>query len=552
MAKGRPRSVAMEATVSAIADAGHAHIAGLGGVNAMQQMLIPAAQYLRMSTEHQQYSIDNQEVAIRHYASENGFLVVRSYRDAGRSGLILKERDGLIRLLSDVARGEQSFKAILVYDISRWGRFQDADEAAYYEFICKKAGYPVHYCAELFHNDNAMPNVIMKALKRVMASEYSRELSHKVFDAEKAMVKRGFWMGSQPGYGLQRILYSASGEPKQILKAGERKNIKEDRTRLIPGPPEEVAWVREIYRMFVEEKKSSVYIAKFLNAKGITKRGTCWDNQSVLKILKHEKYTGSLVWGRWTQTLRTRSVPVPRERWTMVPNVFDPIVDRKTFDKAQQTLRDLFPHHFSDKQLISKLRPLLARKQKLCAKIINQCRYVPSADYYIKRFGSLKRLYALVGYKRRTTNQTREKTRRRVTELHEEMVRRLTKLFGGRFKVVRDRKKVRPRILRFSNGLRLSIVICLAEQTVLGDKRWIFQSCSAKRHGFMTLLCRCNPANTRVRDFYLMPTVANLTICALLKDGDTRLSSGRKLRGLGELPRIMSHLIGPDPKMERT
>jgi DNA invertase Pin-like site-specific DNA recombinase len=201
----------------------------------MQRMLVPVAQYLRMSTEHQQYSIDNQEVAIRQYASDNGFLVVRSYTDAGRSGLILKERDGLIHLLSDVARGEQCFKAILVYDISRWGRFQDADEAAYYEFLCKKAGYPIHYCAELFRNDNAMPNVIMKALKRVMASEYSRELSQKVFDAEKGMVKRGFWMGAQPGYALQRILHSASGEPTQILKPGQRKNIKEDRTRLIPG-----------------------------------------------------------------------------------------------------------------------------------------------------------------------------------------------------------------------------------------------------------------------------------------------------------------------------
>ena len=104
--------------------------------------------------------------------------------------------------MSDVARGEKSFNAILVYDISRWGRFQDADEAAYYEFLCKKVGYHVHYCAELFHNDNAMPNVIMKALKRVMASEYSRELSHKVFDAEREMVKRGFWAGSQPGYGV--------------------------------------------------------------------------------------------------------------------------------------------------------------------------------------------------------------------------------------------------------------------------------------------------------------------------------------------------------------
>jgi len=157
-------------------------------VEMLNETGVPVAQYLRMSTEHQQYSIDNQGIAIGHYADQNGFRVVSSYVDAGKSGLVLKKRDGLIKLLNDVSRGEQSFKAILVYDISRWGRFQDADEAAYYEFICKKAGYPIHYCAELFRNDNAMPNVIMKALKRVMASEYSRELSLKVYEAERASV----------------------------------------------------------------------------------------------------------------------------------------------------------------------------------------------------------------------------------------------------------------------------------------------------------------------------------------------------------------------------
>ncbi|MEO6246527.1 MAG: hypothetical protein ABIQ12_13930 [Opitutaceae bacterium] len=26
------------------------------------------------------------------------------------------------------------------YDVSRWGRFQDADESGYYEYICKRAG----------------------------------------------------------------------------------------------------------------------------------------------------------------------------------------------------------------------------------------------------------------------------------------------------------------------------------------------------------------------------------------------------------------------------
>jgi DNA invertase Pin-like site-specific DNA recombinase len=37
---------------------------------------------------------------------------------------------------------------VLVYDVSRWGRFQDIDESAHYEFVCKQAGIKVAYCAE--------------------------------------------------------------------------------------------------------------------------------------------------------------------------------------------------------------------------------------------------------------------------------------------------------------------------------------------------------------------------------------------------------------------
>ena len=93
---------------------------------------IPAAQYLRMSTDHQRYSLDNQSAAIGVYATRTGFVVTQTYSDAGKSGLVLKKREGLRQLLNDVMTGKQTYKAILVYDVSRWGRFQDADEAARY------------------------------------------------------------------------------------------------------------------------------------------------------------------------------------------------------------------------------------------------------------------------------------------------------------------------------------------------------------------------------------------------------------------------------------
>ncbi|MGI3186908.1 recombinase family protein, partial [Nioella aestuarii] len=138
-----------------------------------------AAQYVRMSTEHQRYSTENQSDSIAHYAEQRGIEIVRTYSDEGKSGLRIQGRDGLKQLIDDIQLGRADFEAVLVYDISRWGRFQDADESAYYEYICKRAGISVIYCAEQFENDGSPVSTIVKGVKRAMAGEYSRELSQR-------------------------------------------------------------------------------------------------------------------------------------------------------------------------------------------------------------------------------------------------------------------------------------------------------------------------------------------------------------------------------------
>ena len=109
-----------------------------------------AVEYVRMSTDHHKYSTENQSDAIRKYATERGLELVRSYADAGKSGLRIEGRKALQQLIQDVQDGTADFEVILVYDVSRWGRFQDADESAYYECICRRANKQVEYCAPGF------------------------------------------------------------------------------------------------------------------------------------------------------------------------------------------------------------------------------------------------------------------------------------------------------------------------------------------------------------------------------------------------------------------
>src|SRR3546814_10626614 len=89
-----------------------------------------------------------QSEIIAQYAARRGFEIVKTYEDSGKSGLRLDGRLSLQQLIADVRGGQTDFKAILVYDVSRWGRFQDADESAYYEFICREAGIAVQYRSE--------------------------------------------------------------------------------------------------------------------------------------------------------------------------------------------------------------------------------------------------------------------------------------------------------------------------------------------------------------------------------------------------------------------
>ena len=270
---------------------------------------VRAAEYVRMSTDHQRYSTENQADAIRDYAKQRGLTIVRTYADHGKSGLSMAGRDALQLMLDDVREGRADFSTILVYDVSRWGRFQDADESAYYEYVCRRAGIRVQYCAEQFENDGSPISTIVKGVKRAMAGEYSRELSTKVFAGQCRLIELGFRQGGPAGYGLRRRLIDGGGLAKGELARGEQKSIQTDRVVLMPGPIDEVETVRWIYRTFVEEGRPERDIADTLNARGsLSDLGRPWTRATIHQMLINEKYTGDNVWNRVSSKLHGKRV----------------------------------------------------------------------------------------------------------------------------------------------------------------------------------------------------------------------------------------------------
>jgi hypothetical protein len=97
----------------------------------------------------------------------------------------------------------------------------------------------VCYCAEEFDNDGSVIASIVKNLKRVMAAEYSTELSVKVHAGACRGASMGFKQGGAVGYGLQRELVDEERHSRGVLSKGQRKHLTTDRILLRPGTAQE-------------------------------------------------------------------------------------------------------------------------------------------------------------------------------------------------------------------------------------------------------------------------------------------------------------------------
>ncbi|MBI1372489.1 MAG: recombinase family protein [Phycisphaera sp.] len=456
-----------------------------------------------MSTEHQQYSTENQAKVITQYAQQRGYEVVASYEDGGKSGLTFGGRQSLQQLIKDVQDGRTEFKNILVYDISRWGRFLDADESAYYEFICKRAGVRVHYCNEQFENDGSIQANVLKGLKRTMAGEYSRELSVKVFQGQCNLIEKGFRQGGPAGYGLRRMLIDQSGASKGLLKRGEHKSLQTDRVILVPGPDEEVRIVLLIYEMFIRQHKVESEIAEYLNGQGIkTELGRDWTRATVRQVLTNEKYIGNNVYNRRSFKLKQKRVVNPPDMWIRADGAFEGIVDPATFYTAQGIIQER-SRRFSDEEMIELLKKLLAQHSDLTAHLIDDTDGLPSSACFRARFGTLGDAYRLAGY---VPNRDFEyiQINRRIRELYpnllEDAIGRLEAV-GASVVTELDQDH-----LRVNGQYTAAIAISRCRHTQAGASRWTVRL-SDRRLPDITILVRMDASNEQPCDFYLLPLI---------------------------------------------
>src|SRR5258707_2599079 len=456
-----------------------------------------------MSTDLQKYSTENQLETIRRYAEQRGYTIVRIFEDSGRSGLTIDDRDGLQSLMLEVQSGTADFEAILVYDVSRWGRFQDADEGAYHEHVCSRAGIRVHYCGEQFDNDGSIGSILLKNVKRVMAGEYSRELSVKVFAGQCRLIEHGFRQGGPAGFGLRRLLIDESRNPKGELGRGDRKSLQTDRVVLTPGPPEEIEHVHSIYSMFVEEGKSEREIALALNQRGLMSDfGRPWTRASIHQILTNEKYIGNNIFNRVSYKLKQRRVVNRPDTWVRADGAFPSIVDRALFERARAIIHQR-GNHYSDEELLAILQAVLAEEGSLSGLTIDERDGMPSSSLYRHRFGSLLRAYSLIGYTPDRDYKYIE-VNRHIREsfpgLLAEIVSGLENAGGS---IVCDPIS---HLLLINREFTASIVLARSFETQTGALRWQIRFDTGLAPD-VTVAVRLDRSNERPLDYYILPSI---------------------------------------------
>lgn len=246
--------------------------------------------YTRVSTEEQsandRTSLQDQREAIR--AAAGG--IAEWFTDDGVSGRTAEGRPGFMAMVTH-CRDHPRAKAdgeVWVLNSSRFGRFPNIDEFAYWRFELKQHGYRLRTVEEAESGDD-VADAMVRTVYSAEASAYSKRLSANSRRGKRGSAERGFWPCEAP-FGYRRR-ETRDGVPGRVLNRGERK-ADDARVVLTPGPDDEQAAVRDVFARYAAGGVSLGGLARELASRHLMWK---WSKQSIRRLLTNPVYTGKQV-----------------------------------------------------------------------------------------------------------------------------------------------------------------------------------------------------------------------------------------------------------------
>ncbi len=293
------------------------------------------ALYARVSSDRQDVdlSISAQLKALREYASRNGYQVVKEFVDEAETGRTTA-RPAFKEMISFVRRPGKPFDQILVWKYSRFARSRK--DSIVYKAMLKKAGVIVVSINEPF--DDTPTGRLLEGIIESLDEFYSDSLGEDVTRGMRESAARGFYLAARAPYGLRKVKVQDGNKERTKL------DLDTDKTGIVAEAFDGIL-----------SGNGVMEIVKEYNTRGIPgPNGKGWSKTSLYKILTNEIYTGVFVWGRNSK----QGLPPVRTE-----NVCPPIVDRETFEKVQQLMKERAPARTHPKRVSS---PFLLSGRAYC------------------------------------------------------------------------------------------------------------------------------------------------------------------------------------------
>ena len=307
-----------------------------------KKVLFKAGLYARLSHETEENiergTIETQMELMKNYVKDHEDIVIEEeYYDASFTGTNF-ERPDFKRMLEDAKTGR--INCIIVKDLSRLGR-NYVEMGNYIERVFPFLN--VRFIAVTDDFDSFRPGTdLMMPLKNIVNEFYAKDISKKVSTAHRRK-----WTTDE---------YMCGFAPYGYLKSKTEKN------RIVVDEAT-AGNVRLIYKLFLEGK-GYTSIAKYLNEQGImsplmylkslgyqqnVKTNGVWTKTTVKSILTNQAYIGSAVHGK-VVIEKYNNIPLhatdPSE-WVIVENTHEPLVDKETFEKAQERVKEISDVYFA-------------------------------------------------------------------------------------------------------------------------------------------------------------------------------------------------------------
>ena len=313
----------------------------------MSKTLTPAVSYIRMSSDLQEASPDQQRAEVAKLAEKHGYRIIREYFDQGISGDATDKRKAFLRMIRD-AEEKADFAAILCWDQDRFGRF-DSIEAGRWIHPLRCAGVWLVTVAQGQIDWNDFQSRMMYAIQQEGKYQYLVDLSRNVLRGKASKAKSSH-CSSNPPCGYDRMFYDLAGKEARRVRYGEKLQRPKGWTvRFVASTDKAlVDTVKWIFRTYASSDAGLGWIAGELNRRGVTTpNGKTWSIQTVENILTNKVYIGDAVFGRnrygkyhHLENGDTAKGKARRRKGTPIisKNVHEALIDNETFAEVQEKI----------------------------------------------------------------------------------------------------------------------------------------------------------------------------------------------------------------------